>query len=206
MKPEDFIFVGYLIQEPFWKSWPKREGYRVASIEREYHPKFNKHQWNTLNGVENPTRFLTELPNLETLSLEPHQCSSYLHKESPGWVISGYSFEREVVEHRRLISTDKKHTMLEFEYALQLHRSSDNLALLGYEVVDEDDIFLSILNNCGYTAEEVKLMAGPLNEYSLLSSIEHAERFNEAIKTDARNPKIIPDHSRGVIIQVWGKP
>jgi len=32
--------------------------------------------------------------------------------------------------------------------------------LLGYEVVDDDDLFLSILNNCGYTAEQVREMAG----------------------------------------------
>jgi hypothetical protein len=101
-------------------------------------------------------------------------------------------------------STDGKTTLREFGYSLKLQRKGDNLKLLGYEVVDEDIFFLSILNNCGYTVEQVRQMAGPLNEYSLLSSIADAERFKEAIKTDPHNPKIIPDHNRGIIVEVWG--
>lgn len=87
-----------------------------------------------------------------------------------------------------------------------MQRDGDDLKLLGYEVVDEDDLFLSILNNCGYSAEQVREMAGPLNEYSLFSSVEDAERFKEAIKADPNNPKIIPDHDRGLILEVWGQP
>lgn len=107
----NFIFVGYLIQEPYWKTWPKREGYRVASIEREWHPKLDEHQWNKVDGAENPTRFLTELPDLRSLPLEPHDCKSSLHKQSPGCVVSGYAFPQDVVEHRTIVSTDGKHSI-----------------------------------------------------------------------------------------------
>lgn len=185
----DFTFIGYLVQEPFLKNWPKREGYKVATIERDIHPSYDKFHWNVVDGVENPTKFLTALPHEQV---------------EAGWVLSGYAVPREIVEHRAMTSTDGKTTLREFGYALKLQRKGDNLKLLGYEVVDEDMFFLSILNNCGYTVEQVRQMAGPLNEYSLLSSIADAERFKEAIKTDPRNPKIIPDHSRGIIVEVWG--
>ena len=202
-----FIFIGYLIQEPYWKTWPKREGFRVASMEREFHPQFNKPEWKEVQGVESPTPFLMQFPHLEQLSLEPHQCQSVLHKQSPGWVVCGYAVPREVAEHPRTTAIKGREvTVYDFRYALRMQRNGDDLKLLGYEVVDEDDLFLSILNNCGYTVEQVREMAGPLNDYSLLSSVEDAERFKEAIKTDPKNPKIIPDHNRGVIVQVWGRP
>lgn len=202
----DFVFIGYLIQEPYWKTWPKREGYQLASIEREYHPRYNEHQWNNVQGVENPTRFLTRLPHLEELSLEPHQCQSVLHKQSPGWMVSGYALPRHVIEHRTITSTDKKTTLVEFGYATKMQRNGDDLKLLGYEVVDEDDLFLSILNNCDYSTDQVGDMGGPLNEYGLLSSVKDAERFKDAIKADPKNPSIIPDHNRGLIVEVWGRP
>ncbi len=185
----NFIFVGYLVQEPFLKHWPKREGYKVATIERDIHPSYDKFQWNLVSGVENPTKFLTALPQ------DPVET---------GWVLSGYALPGQVVEQRVLTSTDGKTTLQEFGYALKVQREGDSLELLGYEVVDEEMLFLSILNNCGYTVEEVQRMAGPLNGYSLFSSVVDAERFKEAIKTDPRDPKIIPDHSRGIIVEVWG--
>jgi hypothetical protein len=160
-----------------------------------------------VQGIENPTRFLTQFPHLEELSLEPHQCQSPLHEQSPGWVVSGYAVPREVAEQPRTITIGgREATLYDFRYATRMRRNGDDLELLGYEVVDEDDFFLSILNNCGYSAEQVNAMAGPLNEYSLLSCLADAERFKEAIKTDPDNPKIIPDHSRGVIVEVWGRP
>jgi hypothetical protein len=201
----NFIFVGYLIQEPYWRTWPKRDGFQVASIEREWHPKFNKYQWKKIDGVDNPTRFLTEPPDLKKLVLEPHDCKSVFHKQAPGWVVSGYAFPQEVIERRKMVSTDGKHELREFGYALRFKRPTDGLELLGYEVLDEDDIFLSILNNCGYTVEEVRDMAGPLNEFSLLSTVEDAERFKQAIKADPLNPNVIPDHNRGIIVEVWGQ-
>jgi hypothetical protein len=203
----EFIFIGYLIQEPYWKAWPKREGFRVASIEREFHPRFNKHQWKEVQGIESPTPFLTQFPHLEDLSLEPHRCQSGLHKQSPGWVVCGYAVPREVAEQPRMITIrGREVTVYDFRYALRIQRNSDELKLLGYEVVDAGDTFLSILNNCDYTVEQVREMAGSLNEYSLFSSVADAERFKEAIKTDPHNPKVIPDHNQGVIVEVWGQP
>lgn len=201
-----FAFVGYLIQEPYWRTWPNREGYRVATIEREFHPIFNKHQWDDVRGVINPTRFLTRFPRLEKLPLEPHQCRSVLHKQSPGWVVSGYALPLDFVGRRTITSTDKKESLLEFGYAAKMERDDDGLKLLGYEVVDEDDLFSSILNNCGYTVERVREMAGALNEYSLLPSVADAERFEDAIRINIENPRIAPDHNRGVSLQVWGAP
>jgi hypothetical protein len=139
----EFIFVGYLIQEPFWQSWPGRAGYRIASIEREFHPEFNKPQWTKVQGIENPTVFLTQFPHLEDLSLEPHWCQSLLHKQSPGWVVSGYALPQSVVKRRTITSTDHTSSLLEFAYAMKMQCDNDHLTLLGYEVVDEDDLFLS---------------------------------------------------------------
>jgi hypothetical protein len=208
MGKTDFTFVGYLIQEPYSRGWPLRDGFRVASIEREIHPAYDKHQWNTVEGVQNPTKFLTEFPNLEKLSLEPHHCQSVLHRKSPGWVISGYSFPYEVAGQMTMTSTDGTETLRVFEYAFHMHRNADGLKLLGYEVVDAEIgfPFLSILNNCGYKAEQVHEMSGALNEYSLLSSPEEADRFIEAIRVDPKKPKIVPDHNKGIAVQVWGTP
>jgi hypothetical protein len=186
----NFTFVGYLVQGPFLRNWPKRKGYKVATIERHIHPSYDKFQWNVVEGMANPTKFLSAVPH------EPIET---------GWVLSGYALPREIVEGRVMTSNDGQVTLQEFGYALKLQRKDDNLKLLGYEVVDEKILFLSILNNCGYTVEEVRQMAGPLNEYSLFSSLADAGRFKEAIKIDPRNPKIIPDHSRGIIVEVWGQ-
>jgi hypothetical protein len=188
----EFIFVGDLIQEPFWQSWPGRAGYRIASIEREFHPEFNQPQWTKVQGIENPTVFLTQFPHLEDLSLEPHWCQSLLHNQSPGWVVSGYALPQSVVKRRPITSTDHTSSLLEFAYAMKMQRDNDHLTLLGYEVVDEDDLFLSILNNCGFTVEQVGAMAGSLNEHILFSSPEDAQRFKEAIKIDPRHPGISP--------------
>jgi len=40
-----------------------------------------------------------------------------------------------------------------------MKRAEDGLELLGYEVLDAEDTFLSILNDCDYTVEEVRQMA-----------------------------------------------
>jgi len=199
----EFTFVGYLIQEVYVDTWPKRGGYRVASIERECHPHFNKFQWNQIEGIENPTRFLTEKPILENLSLNPHKCTSRFHEKNHGWIVSAYGFPQDIVQNRTLTSVDKQHTILEFAYALKMVRGADGLRLLGYEVVDandEDWAFRSILNDSEYSAEQVRSMAGPLNEYSLFANIEDAERFKEALGDQGQN------RTRGFIVQVWGQP
>jgi hypothetical protein len=186
----DFLFAGYLVQEPYLTNWPRREGMKVATIEREVHPRFQR-RWEQVRGVANTTEFHTALPQ------EPE----------PGWVINAYSVERDAVETVRWSKVDDGgQSPRTFAYALYAIRADDGLKFLGYEVVDAEIERLSILNNCGYTVEQVSEMAGPLNEYSLFSSVAHAERFKEVIKTDPKNPGIIPDHNRGVIVEVWGRP
>ena len=108
-----------------------------------FHPEFNKPQWTKVQGIENPTVFLTQFPHLEDLSLEPHWCQSLLHKQSPGWVVSGYALPQSVVKRRTITSTDHTSSLLEFAYAMKMQCDNDHLTLLGYEVVDEDDLFLS---------------------------------------------------------------
>lgn len=82
----------------------------------------------------------------------------------------------------------------------------DDLNPTGYSQVVDELVNGSVTRTYAYTVDQVRDMAGPLNEYSLLSSVEDAERFKEAIKTDPRNPAVIPDHNRGVIVEVWGRP
>lgn len=202
---KDFVFVGYLIQEPYWRNWPRRDGFRVASIEREIHPAYDKPQWQSVDGFENPTKFLSQFPRLKDLSLEPHACKSVLHKSSPGWIVCGYAYPRKIVEEKTLTSTDGAHTLQVFAYASRVRRGDDGLVLLGYEVEDAEIPFLSILNNCGYTVDDIRKMAGTLNEHSLLSSLDEAYRFIEAIKTDPDHPNIVPAHGRGIPVQVWGQ-
>ena len=77
--------------------------------------------------------------------------------------------------------------------------------LLGYEVEDAEIHFLSILNNCGYTVDQVRKMAGTLNEYSLFSSLDEAYRFIEAIKTDRDQPNMCPSTATAFRVQIWGQ-
>jgi hypothetical protein len=203
---KDFVFVGYLIQEPYWRNWPRRDGFRVASIEREIHPAYDKPQWDSVTDFQNITRFLPEYPHLEKLSLEPHACKSVLHRQSPGWVVCAYAYPRDLVEKKTLISTDGAHTLNVFAYASQIRRSEDGLVFLGYEIEDAEILFLSILHNCGYTVDQVRQMAGNLNEYGLLSSPEDAYRFIEAIKIDPDHLNIVPSHGKGIPVQIWGQP
>lgn len=185
----DFLFAGYLVQEPYLTNWPRREGMRVATIEREVHPGF-QHRWEQVHGVLNTTEFDTTLPK------EPE----------PGWVVNAYAVERAAVELVRWSkSVGNGHTVMTFEYTLHTTRADDELILLGYEVVDAEIERLSILNNCGFTVGQVLTMAGPLNEYGLFSSLADAGRFKEAIKTNPIDAKVIADHNRGFIVEVWGE-
>jgi hypothetical protein len=105
-----------------------------------------------------------------------------------------------------MTSVDRTVTMHEFAYALKLQRGADGLKLLVMRCWMLKTLWLSILNDCGYTIDEVREMAGPLNEYSLLSSLAGSERFVEAIKTDPNRPGFVPDHNCGVVVEVWGQP
>jgi hypothetical protein len=60
----EFVFVGYLVQERYVKNWWKREGKRLASLENTVHPDFEKPQWQTIEGVLNPTEFLLTPPDI----------------------------------------------------------------------------------------------------------------------------------------------
>lgn len=103
-----------------------------------------------------------------------------------------------------MTSRDGSETLRLFEYATHLRRGHDGLVLLGYDVEDVEIPFLSILHNCGYTIEQVREMAGSLNAHGLFDSDAEANRFIEAVKTDPRNPTSIPDHGKGVAVQIWG--
>jgi hypothetical protein len=65
---------------------------------------------------------------------------------------------------------------------------------------------LSILNNCGYTLEQIERNAGPLNGFSLLETAHDARRFQKYIKTETDDHHVDNAHSEGVIFEVWGKP
>lgn len=185
-----FLFAGYLVQAPYLTNWPRREGMRVATIERELHPGYRR-KWEQVHGVLNTTEFDTKLPP----------------QPGPGWVINGYAVEPDAVEMVKWGKrVDGGNTPTTFEYTLHTTRSDDGLMFLGYEVVDAEIERLSILNNCGFTVRQVLEMGGPLNEYSLFSSLPDAGRFKETIKTDPRHPRVIPDHNRGFIVEVWGRP
>ena len=82
MGDSDFVFVGYLVQERYVRNWWKREGKRLASLENTVHPSFEKPQWQSVGGVLNLTEFLLASPDMS---------------EFPGWLLYGYSVEREAI-------------------------------------------------------------------------------------------------------------
>jgi hypothetical protein len=194
MSESEFIFVGYLVQERYVSGWWKREGKRLASLENTVHPSLEKPQWLTVEGVMNPTEFLLTPPDMSKF---------------PGWVLCAYSIEREAISRLRDEVLDPlKRRMpgpLRYEYALHLHRSEDGLERLGYEVSDAIIHRLSILNNCGYTIEQVEANAGPLNQFSLFDSVHDARKFQSYIKTETVHHHVDDAHSDGVIFEVWGQ-
>ena len=78
----------------------------------------------------------------------------------------------------------------------------DGLELLGYEVIDSVIHRLSILNNCGYTMEQVEANVGPLNRFSLFNSARGARKFQEYIKTETEDHHVDDAHADGVIFEV----
>jgi hypothetical protein len=91
-------------------------------------------------------------------------------------------------------------------YALHLVRAKDGLQRLGYEVIDAEIERLSILNNCGYSIEEIEANVGRLNEFSLLETAEDARKLQRYIKTETADHHVDDAHSDGVIFEVWGSP
>jgi hypothetical protein len=194
MTDADFVFVGYLVQERYVRNWWKREGKRLASLENTVHPSLEKPQWQSVGGVLNLTEFLLTPPDMSQFDA--------------GWVLYGYSVEREVIPrlHVEILDPQKGRILgpLRYEYALHLVRADDGLRRLGYEVIDSKIERLSILNNCGYSIEEVEANAGRLNEFSLLESVEDARKFQRYIKTETENHHVDDAHSDGVVFEVWG--
>jgi hypothetical protein len=181
----DFVFVGYLVQEPYLHNWPRREGLTVATIERDVHPE-SKREWEEIDGVLNSTEFHTKLP------LEPEA----------GWVLNGYAIERSAIEEV-VWSKTKREGMFEavqtFKYALHGKRADDSLAVLGYELVDCHIERLSVLNNCGYTMEQIRKVAGDLNEFSLFSDPGQAQAFQKYVVQHGGS------HACTAIFEVLGK-
>jgi hypothetical protein len=128
----------------------------------------------------------------------------------PGWLLYGYSVEREAIPRLRVAILDPQKGRivgpLRYEYALHLVRADDGLKRLGYEVIDAQIERLSILNNCGYSIEEIESNVGRLNEFSLLESVEDARQFQRYIKTETAGHHVDDAHSDGVIFEVWGSP
>jgi hypothetical protein len=195
MADSDFVFVGYLVQERFVRNWWKREGKRLASLENTVHPSFEKPQWRSAGGVLNLTEFLLTPPDMS---------------QFPGWLLYGYSVEREAISRLHAGMLDPQIGRfagpLLYEYALHLVRADDDLERLGYEVMDAKIERLSILNNCGYSIEEIDANVGRLNEFSLLETVEDARKFQQYIKTETADHHVSDAHSDGVIFEVWGSP
>jgi len=178
----NFVFVGYLVQEPYLMKWPRREGLKVATIERALCPRF-KREWEKVNNVMNTTEFHIALPQTP----------------EAGWVVNGYAVERNGIEKVQWTKpTGGSDGSKTFEYALHVMRSDDGLLLLGYELVDCNIERLSVLNNCGYTLEQIRQEAGDLNEFALFGDLRQAQVFQTYVAQHGAS------HSQSVIFAVWG--
>ncbi len=195
MADSDFVFVGYLVQERYVRNWWKREGKRLASLENTVHPSFEKPQWQYVGGVLNHTEFLVAPPDMSKF---------------PGWLLYGYSVEKAAIPRLRVEMLDPQKGRisgpLRYEYALHLVRADDGLKRLGYEVTDAKIERLSILNNCGYSIEEIEANVGRLNQFSLFEGVEDARKFRRYIKTGTADHHVDDAHSDGVIFEVWCSP
>jgi len=176
-----FHFVGYLVQEPYLKNWPQREGLQVATIERDVHPDLQR-EWKEIGGFLNATEFRTTLPRVP----------------EAGWVLNGYSIEPDAIETVLWYKTDKPEKT--FLYALHTQRANDELLVIGYELVDCAIERLSILNNCGYSLDEIHRVAGELNRYGLFDSSGQAKEFQKYVAS--RNYT----HNCSAVFEVLGRP
>jgi hypothetical protein len=180
----DFLFIGYLVQEPYLLNWPKREGLKVATIERDVQPEF-KREWEQIDGVLNTTEFHSTLPGAT----------------AAGWVLNGYQIERSAIEEvvwSKIKSNGADEAVQTFKYALHAKRANDGLTVLGYELVDCCIERLSVLNNCGYTLEQIRKAAGELNEFSLFNDPDQARSFQKYVAQHGGS------HARAAIFEVLG--
>jgi hypothetical protein len=127
--------------------------------------------------------------------------------EFPGWLLYGYSVEREAIPrlHVEILDPQKGRIVgpLRYEYALHLVRANDGLQRLGYEVIDAKIERLSILNNCGYSIEEIEANVG---RFKMSSVCWKPLRMLGYIKTETADHHVDDAHSDGVIFEVWGSP
>ena len=191
---ENFVFAGYLVQGPFPEDIPGREGFRVATMDngiRSVHPEFATPAFEDVNGCVNPTILRAHKPDIGCY---------------PGWVLSGYAIERRMCDwlmSTRIAPGNSVQTKYKrYEYARYIKRQEDGLQLLGYDVIDGQIDFLSLLNNCAYSVLDVERMAGRLNDYALLDSYDYACLFVDSARRDT---DLSPHNELPVVWQVWGR-
>lgn len=179
MADTSFIFVGYLVQEPYILS-RQFPGVRAATIDRNVPKELDEVRFERVGPTFNFTRFL----------LSPPDMTKY-----PGWVLNGYAIEASGIHPEKALDGVTSQTS-RYEFARYRERPKDTLIFLGFDVVDEPCHPFSILHFEVLPAEEVKLNTGGLNEYGLLADVEAANRFSEYV--------LRVNQRLGTIWQVWG--
>jgi hypothetical protein len=179
MTEDPFLFVGYLVQEPYPVD-PRFPAMRLATIDRPIHPALDRILYETIGGVPNVTRFLTALPD----------ASRY-----PGYVLNGYAIESaKVVPELGLDGVTVYPS--KYEYARHWRRPHDGLRVLGYDVVDEAAHPFSVLHYEDYSLGEIEREGGPLNRWALFDSPADAEKFCRYALRE--------NQTDGTVWQVWG--
>lgn len=189
----EFVFIGYLVQEPFLRGFRGREDYLLASIDlRDRHPDFETERLEQVAGLTNFTRFQLALPAMARY---------------PDWSLNGYAIESrwipistEEVEPSHLGAPDQ---LVDFTYAREYKRPEDGLVRVGYDVVDEICDFLSIAHNCDYSVDELMRLSGDtLNDFGLFRSADAARAFVSAACMEEPEEAHL---ERPVILEVWGE-
>lgn len=189
-----FVHAGYLVQEPYETGIPHRQGFALATMDtgfREVPAALEKPALHKVGERTNPTILL----------LDPPDMTAY-----PGYVLNAYALESVWIDRLTMdfgVRQAHEKAPTRFAYARGLTRCEDDLQLLGYEIMDGMFEFLSILNNCGYSVEQVRLAAGPLNHYGMFDELETAQKFVDFARKD---PQLDPHNEAPIIWQVWGQP
>jgi hypothetical protein len=176
---KSFLFVGYLVQEPYLKD-PKFPGMRLATIDRKIHPDFLTIGYDLVGGVANVTRFLTHLPDM----------SKY-----PGWILNGYAIESDEVKPE--LGIDRITVFpSKYEYAKRFERPEDGLSMIGFDLVDERTHPFSVLHFEDYTLDELTADGRQLNKWGLYQTVAAAETFRDFV--------LRVNQTEATIWQVWG--
>lgn len=179
MADKTFLFVGYLVQEPYTID-PRIPGARIATIDRPVHSELDQIRYELINGIPNVTRFLTYLPNMD---------------QFPGYVLNGYAIDSTRVLPEKGIDGVSIYPS-KYEYAKHWTRPQDGLRVLGYDVVDEPSHPFSILHSQNYSLDEIQTNCGMLNQFGLFNEARDAKSFCEYIES--------VDQEDGTIWEVWG--